>query len=106
MASKGNAMGGNWDGSVSYWNGVGHLDLLRVHGVSALLNDGIESIVGIGGVVDSADGTVGFVEGVVSPGEVSLTFLVLLLDITGVGVLDRVLVGVVRRSLETRKSIM
>lgn len=57
---------------------------------SGLVDDGIESVVVVGGVVDSANGTVGLHQRVLSLDHVAVTLLGLRLDVSGVGVLDAV----------------
>ena len=61
---------------------------------SCFVDDGIESVVVIGGVINSSDGTVGFDEGVLSLDNISVTLLGLGLDVSGMGVLDSVVEGV------------
>ena len=54
------------------------------------VNDSIESVVMVGGVVDSALGTVGFDEGVAAFDNVTVPGFVLALDVACVGVVNRV----------------
>jgi hypothetical protein len=55
------------------------------------VNDSIESIVRISGVLYNTPGTIGFDEGVAAVNDVTLAGLGLALDVTGVGVMDGVL---------------
>lgn len=63
---------------------------------SGLVDDGVESIVVISGVVDSAHGTVWFDEGVLSLDNITVAFLGLGLDITSMGILDSIVERVFR----------
>jgi hypothetical protein len=74
----------------------GNSDLLYDLGMSVMfpVNDSIESIVSISGVLYNTPGTIGFDEGVATLDCVTVTGFVLALDVTGVGVMDGVLEGV------------
>lgn len=63
---------------------------------SGLVDDGVESIVVISGVVNSAHGTVWFDEGVLSLDNITVAFLGLGLDITSMGILDSIVERVFR----------
>lgn len=63
------------------------------------MDDGVESIVVIGGVVNSAHGTVWFDEGVLSLDNITVAFLGLGLDVTSMGILDSVVERVFRVGL-------
>jgi hypothetical protein len=79
------------DGQALYGRGVGHLlNLLRMS-VLFPVNDGVESIVSISGVVHGTPGTVGFDEGVAALDRVAVPRLLLALDVSGVAVVDGVL---------------
>ena len=68
----------------------GLLDDLRVHGVAADGDDGVEAVVLVGGVVHGALGAVGLDEGVLALHHVAVADLLLVLDVSGVAVLDAV----------------
>lgn len=68
---------------------------------SALVNDGVESVVWVSGVVDGADCAVGFDQAVLSLHDVSLTVFGLALLVSGVGVMDSVVELVVRDGLQS-----
>jgi hypothetical protein len=82
---------GNWGWSVSLddWNWVS-VDW------GGLVDDGVESVVVIGGVVNGSDWTVRFDEGVLSLDDISVALFVLWLDVSGVWVLDAVVESVFR----------
>jgi hypothetical protein len=73
-----------------------------VDGVSGLDHLGVESVVGVGGVVDGADGTVGLHQTVVSLDNITVAGLGLTLLVAGVGVVDAVLEGVVGHGLQNK----
>lgn len=56
----------------------------------SLVDDRVESVVVIGGVVDGAHGTVGLDQRVLSLDDVAVALLSLGLDVAGVGILDAV----------------
>lgn len=64
-------------------------NLLHVCG-GCLVDDCIESVVVIGGVINGTHGTVGFDEGVLSLNNISVALFGLGLDVTGVWVLDSI----------------
>lgn len=72
-----------------------------VNGVTDLLDDGVEAVVIVGGVLDHSDGAVGLVHAVGTLDDVSVALLVGRLDVTGVGVVNAVVVGVLRVGLWT-----
>lgn len=63
------------------------------------MHDGVESVVVIGGVVNSAHGTVWFDEGVLSLDNITVAFFGLGLDVTSMGILDSVVERVFRVGL-------
>jgi hypothetical protein len=65
-------------------------DDLWMYGMAAPVHHGVESVVVVGGVFNGADSAVGFVEAVGALDNISVTLLVLALDVTGVVVLDSV----------------
>lgn len=73
----------------------------RMFPVSVLLHFGVESGLVVGGVVNFADGSVGFNEFIETLHLVTLACLVLALDVVGVRVVDFVLELVMRRGLQT-----
>jgi hypothetical protein len=75
-------------------------DLGGVGGVSGLGDDGVESVVVIGGVVDGAGGAIGLQKAVLSLDDISVAVLALALDITGVGVVHGVVELVLRVALQ------
>ena len=92
-----------WGGDLGYWCGVcqgggdlsvsrGGYDCLGDEGF--LVDDGVESVDGVGGVVDGPPGAIGFGEGVGSVDDISITVFVLGLGVSGQSVLDVVGVGV------------
>jgi hypothetical protein len=112
--SKGSSMGVGNDGSGVVSGGSDHgggvvSDGSSVHGlggngggvdgVSGLGDDGVESVVGIGGVVDGAGGSVSLDQGVVSLDDISVAGLGLALLVAGVGISHSVLERVVRGGL-------
>ena len=72
---------------------------LGMHGVSAPLDDGVESSVLVCGVVNGADGAVGLVKAVGSLDGVSFTLLLLVLDVASMFVFNSILELVVSRGL-------
>ncbi|PSN41651.1 hypothetical protein C0J52_10498 [Blattella germanica] len=75
---------GYWGGVSSYGSG----DLSDGGSKRSLVDDSVESVDGVSGVFDSADGTVGFHKAVASLDNIAVTALVLALGITGKSVLD------------------
>jgi hypothetical protein len=71
--------------------------------MSVSVNDSIESALLIGNVVDSEDGTVGFVERVRPLDHITITSFFLLFDIAGVFIFNSVFVGVLRVVLNENK---
>lgn len=65
-----------------------------LHDSSILVDDSVESVVWVSGVLNGSGGTIGFNQGVGSLDDVSLTGFVLALVVTGQGVLDVVGVAV------------
>ena len=61
---------------------------------SLFANDGVESVDGIGGVVDDSAGSIGFNEAVLSLDYISVTVFLLVLEVSGQTVLDVVSEGV------------
>lgn len=59
-------------------------------GWGSLVHDRVESVVVVGGVVNSSHGTVGLHERVLALDHITVTFLGLRFDVSGVGVLDAV----------------
>jgi hypothetical protein len=76
-----------------------------VDGVSGLGDDGVESVVGVGGVVDGAGGAVSLDQGVVSLDDISVASLGLALLVAGVGISHSVFEGVVGDGLHKKPSI-
>jgi hypothetical protein len=70
--------------------------VLRMNGVSMSVDNSVESALLIGSVVDSEDGTVGFVERVRPLDHISITSFFLLFDVTGVFIFNSVFVDVLR----------
>lgn len=85
-------------GSVSYNRGMGHVG--RGHSLDnggserGLADDRVESVDGIGGVVDGASGAIGFGERVLASHHISVAGLVLVLVVSGHGILDVVGEGI------------
>ena len=75
--------------------------LSGVDGVTVPLDDGVESVVMVSSVVDLPDGSIGLVQAVGALDLVSLPALLGTLDITGMRIVDFVLVRVVSRSLHS-----
>ena len=71
-----------------------------MNGVSVLGNYSVESVDSVSGVVDNAESAVGLHKAVLSLDEVSVTVLSLGLDVTGEGVSNTVVVGVLGVGLE------
>lgn len=63
---------------------------------SGLVDDGVESVVVIGSVVDSSDRAIRFNQAVLSLDDISVAFLGLALDVSGMRVLDAVVERVFR----------
>ena len=84
------------DGSGDGLDGYGSGDGLDGNGVDALalVDDGVETMVVIGGVVDGTFAAVGLDEGVTALDYVTVAGLVVGLDVAGVGVVDTVAVAV------------
>jgi hypothetical protein len=70
--------------------------VLRMNGVSMSVDNSVESALLIGSVVDSEDGTVGFVERVRPLDHISITSFFLLFDVAGVFIFNSVFVDVLR----------
>ena len=90
-------------GSVSDSNGSDSNlsdDGSRVHGVSRLGHHSVEAVVGISGVVDGAGGAIGLDQAVLSLDEISVTDLALALVVSGVGVVDSIVEGVLGVGLQ------
>lgn len=75
------------------------MDLLVVMHWRRLVDDSIESIVLVGGVVDGTNGTIGLHERVLTLDSVAVACLVLRLDIAGVEVIHAVFESVFGRCL-------
>jgi hypothetical protein len=105
----GSGVGGVRDGG-GVGNGDGGNSLVHngsgVRSVSGLGHDGVESVVGISGVVDGAGGAIGLKEGVLALDNISITVLGLALDITGVGIVDGVLELVLGVALQKWKNLL
>ncbi|PSN41656.1 hypothetical protein C0J52_10495, partial [Blattella germanica] len=84
IASDGSSNTGYWGGVSSYGSG----DLSDGGSKRSLVDDSVESVDGVSGVFDSADGTVGFHKAVASLDNITVTALLLALGITGKSVLD------------------
>ena len=78
----------------------------RVSSVSGLLDDSMEPVMMISGVVYSAGGAIRFYQLVVAFNFIAVTFLSLLLDVVCVFVFYSVLEFVMRRSLKLFKVIL
>lgn len=63
-------------------------------------DDSVESVNIIGGVVDGADGTIGFDQGVLSLHNISITALNLGFHISGETIMDSIVEGVLRVRLQ------
>lgn len=61
---------------------------------SRLVDHSIEAIVVIGGVINSAHGTIGLHQGVLSLHDITIALLGLRLDVAGVGILNAIVEGV------------
>ena len=85
------------DGGRSVVGNRGGDDLLDGRG--RLVDDGVESVVVVGGVVDGADRTVGLNQRVLALDDISVALLGLRLDVTGMRVLDAVVERVLRVGL-------
>lgn len=79
-----------------------HSVMLRMGGFTDPVDDGVESVVVVGGVVDLTDGAVGLVEAVGSLDHVSVSRLPLVLHVAGVLVVDSIFVVVLRVSLKEK----
>jgi hypothetical protein len=79
--------------------------VLRVSGVSLPLHNSIEPALLIGSVVHSENGTVRFMERVRPLDHISITSLLLLLNVSGVLVFNSVFEGVLRVVLIQNKQI-
>ncbi|PSN41645.1 hypothetical protein C0J52_10500 [Blattella germanica] len=102
-SSNGSSITGNGSGDMSYRSGVssyGSGDLSDGGSKRSLVDDSVESVDGVSGVFDSADGTVGFHKAVASLDNITVTALVLALGITGKSVLDVVSEAVLRMRVE------
>lgn len=84
---------------VAMYDGGNRVDRCRMNGVSDLLDDGVEAVVVVGGVLDNADRAVGFVDAVGALDDIPVALLVRRLYVTGVGVVHTVVVGVFRVGL-------
>uniref|UniRef100_A0A182TZL9 Uncharacterized protein n=1 Tax=Anopheles melas TaxID=34690 RepID=A0A182TZL9_9DIPT len=82
------------DGGRSVVGNRGGDDLLDGRG--RLVDDGVESVVDVGGVVDGADRTVGLNQRVLALDDISVALLGLRLDVSGMRVLDAVVERVFR----------
>jgi hypothetical protein len=86
---------GNWGMSVDWSWGVGLDDWSWVCvDWSGLVDDCVESIVVIGGVVNGSDRTISFDQRVLSLNNISVAWFMLGLDVSGMWVLDSVVEGV------------
>lgn len=92
----------NWSGSNSDFSDWGDW----VDGVSDLLNYGVESVDIISGVVDNADGTVGFSNTVRSLNDITITVLSLGLDIASYSISYTVVVRVTWVGLKATKILI
>jgi hypothetical protein len=91
-----------WGNNLSNWSGVSSIgwgDNLGNWGNSrgdslntgwGTVDDGVETVDWIGGVVDGSQGTIGFDELVLSSDDISITGFVLVLVVSGDGIMDRV----------------
>jgi hypothetical protein len=77
--------------------------VLRVSGMSVSVNDSIEPALLIGSVVDSEDGTIGFMERVRPLDRITIPSFFLLFDISGVFIFNSVFIGVLRVVLIEKK---
>lgn len=75
------------------------MDLFVVMHGRSFVDDGVEAIVLIGGVVNGANGTIGFHQRVLSLYGVTITSLVLGLDIAGVEIINAILESVFGRCI-------
>lgn len=87
-------VGNQSGGSMRHGNGS------VVHSGCALVDDGVEAIVIIGGVLHGAHRTIGFHKGVRALDNITITHLMLRLHITGVGVGNTVVVVVLGVGLQ------
>lgn len=100
MGDVGRGVGRRIGGGVSHDGSVSHIgggvgDGLNDRGSErGLADDCVESVDGIGSVVDGAAGAIGLGEGVLASHDVSVTGLVLVLVVSGDGVLDIVGEGI------------
>lgn len=78
------------------------MDLLMVMHWRCLVNDSIEAIVLVSGVVHSANGTIGLHQRVLALHGVTVACLMLRLDVASVEVVDAILEGILRRGLKHR----
>lgn len=65
-------------------------------------DDGVESVDIIGGVVDGADGTIGFNQGVLSLHNITITALNLRFHISGKTIMDSIVEGVLWVGLQRK----
>lgn len=79
---------------------------LWMYSVSTSFYDGVETVVVIGGVVDSANGAVRFDQGVRSFHHIADTHFLLLFAVASMGVFDAVFEVIFGRGLKDAKSII
>ena len=77
----------------------------RMSGVSGVLNDSVESVVGISGVVDSSGGAVGLKKAVVTLNNITLSLFRLFLHVSSVSIMNSVVEVVVGWSLKEIRNI-
>lgn len=89
---------GNWSGNGldDGWGGVGNDSWSSMDRWARFGDDSVESVNIIGGVVDGADGTIGFNQGVLSLHNISITALDLGFHISGETIMDSIVKGVLR----------
>ena len=75
----------------------------RMSSMSGVFNNSVESVVRISSVVNSSGGAVRLGQTVVSLNSVTFTLFRLFLYVTGVGIVNSVIVLVMSRSLEIKK---
>jgi hypothetical protein len=68
--------------------------VLRVMRLAGFVDDGVESVVLVSGVLDGADGAVGVVDGVFSLDHITVPGFPLVLEVTGVGIVNSIVVVV------------
>lgn len=96
VVSGRSVVGGDW--SMSHGNG-GSDSLYNGGSERGLADDGVESVDGIGGVVDGATGAIGFGQGVLASHNIAIAGLVLVLVVTGDGVFHIIGEGILGMSV-------